>query len=359
MNIPFINTAINNSHLLGFLIAFLLAVFIIPVVRQVAIKKGLYDLPDERKIHQNPIPRLGGIGIWFSTCLTMGILILWFWNYPHGNALSGIFAGSTIIFVVGVIDDVKGLSPKIKLVFQFIAAIVAYIYGVQIVALDFPFVEGVYKLGLFSLPITVIWIVAISNALNFIDGVDGLAGGVTAISALTLGVVAYYTQQPVAALVAAVIAGTMVGFLAYNFHPAKIFMGDSGALFCGFVLASIAVTGVLKTVTVTILLPIIILSVPILDITYSVFRRLAKRKSPFIADGDHIHHRLIKAGVSQNRTIMVFYFICIASGAIATSFVGGIRTYLILLIALIAIMLIIARHNKRKKEVDTPLENTP
>lgn len=358
MDIPFINTAINNSHLFGFLLAFLLAVFIIPIVRKIAIKKGLYDLPNERKIHQMPIPRLGGIGIWFSVCITMGIIILWFWNYPHGNALSGLFAGSTIIFIVGVVDDIKGLSPKVKLIFQFIAAIVAYAFGVQIAALDFPFIDGVVKLGIFALPITVIWIVAISNALNFIDGVDGLAGGVTAISALTLGVVAYYTQQPVAALVAAVIAGTMVGFLAYNFHPAKIFMGDSGALFCGFVLASIAVTGVLKTVTFTILLPILILSVPILDITYSVFRRLAKGKSPFIADGEHIHHQLIKAGVSQNRTILVFYFICIASGAIATSFVGGIRAYFILLLALIAIMLIIANHSKRKKENEKALENS-
>ena len=356
MEIPFLNTAIDNSHLFGFCLAFLLALIIVPIVRSIAIKKGLYDQPNERKIHETPIPRLGGVAIWLSVCVTMGILILWFWNYPHGNALSGIFAGGTIVFIIGVIDDIYGLSAKVKLIFQIIAAIVAYIFGVQILALHIPFVPDLVQLGLLSLPITIFWIVAICNAVNFIDGVDGLAGGVTAISAVTLGVVAYYTDQPVAAVVAAVIAGTMLGFLVYNFHPAKIFMGDAGALFAGFVLASIAVTGVLKTVAVTILLPIIILAVPLLDISYAVFRRLCKKQSPFVADGEHIHHRLLKAGMSQSRTVMVFYLICIASGAVATSLVHATRVYFILVVALIVLMLIIAKNSGKKKVVKADSE---
>jgi UDP-GlcNAc:undecaprenyl-phosphate GlcNAc-1-phosphate transferase len=342
----------DTAHLVGFVIAFMIALVVVPIVRKVCIKKGWYDIPNDRKIHQQPIPRLGGVAIWFSSCLAIGLLIFCFWQYPHGNALSGIFAGGTIIFLLGVVDDIKGLSPYIKLFFQIVAASIAYAFGVQILNLHIPFMADPISLGILSLPLTIFWIVAISNAINFIDGVDGLAGGVTAISALTLGVVAYYTHQPVAALVAAAIAGTMLGFLVYNFHPAKIFMGDSGALFAGFVLASIAVTGVLKTVTATILLPILILSVPLLDISYSVFRRLAQGKSPFKADGEHIHHRLIKAGVSQNRTIVVFYLICIASGTIATSFVHATRQYLLLIVGLLLIMLLISRLTKKKKLIE-------
>jgi len=248
-----------------------------------------------------------------------------------------------------MVDDIKGLSPFVKLFFQIVAATAAFFYGVQMTNLHLPFLDAPIALGIFSLPLTVFWIVAISNAFNFIDGVDGLAGGVTVISALTLGVVAYVTHQPIAALVAAAIAGTMLGFLVFNFHPAKIFMGDSGALFAGFVLASIAVTGVLKTVTATIVLPILILSVPLLDISYSVFRRLARGKSPFRADGEHIHHKLLKAGVSQNRTIIIFYLICIASGTVATSFVHATREYLTLLIVLLLIMLLISRVTNKKK----------
>lgn len=330
-----------------------MALVLVPVIRKLCINKGIYDLPNDRKIHQAPIPRLGGIAIWLCTCLTMGILILCFWHYPHGNALSGIFAGGTIIFVLGLIDDIYGLSPKVKLIFQIIAALVAYMFGVQILAIHFPFVDAVIPVGIIGIPLTVFWIVAISNAINFIDGVDGLAGGVTVICALTLGVVAYYTNQPVSALVAAVIGGTMLGFLFYNFHPAKIFMGDSGSLFAGFILASIAVTGVLKTVAATILLPMIILAVPLLDISYSVFRRLFQGKSPFIADGEHIHHKLLKAGFSQDRTIIVFYLICIAAGAVATSFVNATRAYLILLVVLVLIMLVIARIAKKKNVVES------
>lgn len=343
--------------MLGFLIAFGFAILFVPIVRKICIKKGLYDLPNDRKIHQIPVPRLGGAAIWLSCVLTMLILILVFWRYPHGNALSGMVAGGTILFIIGMIDDIYGLSPKIKLFFQIVASLIAYTFGVQIIAVHIPFSSNVLYLGLLSIPLTVIWIVAISNAVNFIDGVDGLAGGVTAISALTLGVVAYYTDQPIAALVAAILAGTMLGFLAYNFHPARIFMGDSGSLFAGFLLASIGVTGVLKTVAATILLPILILSVPLLDITYAVFRRLIKGKSPFIADGEHIHHKLLKAGISQNRTIIIFYLICIASGTIATSFVHATRTYLFLLVILLTIMLLISHFASKNRLKNISINN--
>src|SRR3989339_782600 len=141
-----ISTAINHSQYIGFFIAFIIAIITVPIVRKVCINKGLYDIPDDRKIHKTPIPRLGGVAIWFSACLTMGILILWFWNYPHGNALSGIFIGGTMIFIVGVIDDLKNLSPKTKLIFQILSASVAYMLGVQILSIHIPFVQGAISL---------------------------------------------------------------------------------------------------------------------------------------------------------------------------------------------------------------------
>lgn len=350
MGHTFLGLYIQDSHLLAFFLALLFSTLTIPLVRRLCIKKGLYDIPNDRKIHAEPIPRLGGVSIWFSCIFTMLLLIAAFWRYPHGNALSGISAGGTIIFLTGLFDDIYNLSPKVKLFFQVVAACVAYIFGVQVLALQLPFVGDPVQLGILSLPITVFWIVAICNAINFIDGVDGLAGGVTALSALTLGVVAFYTNQPIAALVAASLVGSMLGFLVYNFHPAKIFMGDSGALFAGFVLASLSITGVLKTFTVTLLLPVLILSVPLLDITYAVCRRLMKGKSPFIADGEHIHHKLLKAGISQNRTIVIFYLVCIASGAIAASLVDATITYLLLLVLLVSIMFVIAKVAKNKNQ---------
>jgi len=318
------------------------------LVRYYSIKRGFVDIPNDRKIHKFPIPRLGGVAIWLCTLLTFAILVLLSWDYPHGNGLSGILVGGSIIFLLGLVDDIYNLSPKFKLFIQFGAAVVAFLLGVKIEIISNPFGDPIL-LGIWSFPITLFWIVAISNAMNFIDGVDGLAGGVSAISAVTLGVVAIYTHQPISALVAAILAGAMMGFLLFNFHPAKIFMGDSGALFAGFTLAALSVTGVLKTVAVTMLLPIMILAVPILDISYSVSRRLFKGSNPFIADADHIHHRLLKAGLSHNRTVMVFYLLCIAAGSIATIFVGAYKLYFILVILILSIMLILARLSKSRR----------
>ncbi|MEI7475447.1 MAG: MraY family glycosyltransferase [bacterium] len=268
-------------------------------------------------------------------------------NYPYGNGLSGILVGGSIMFLLGMVDDLYNLTPKFKLVIQIGAALVACLLGVNIDFLSH--FGGGFSLGLLSIPLTIFWLVGISNAMNFIDGVDGLAGGITAISAVTLGVVAVHTHQPISALVAAILAGSMMGFLLFNFNPAKIFMGDSGALFAGFTLAALAVTGVLKTVAVTMLLPVMILAVPILDISFSVLRRLSKGANPFVADSEHIHHKLLKAGFSHNKTVFVLYILCIAAGTIATTFVGGQKSYLALVIVILFIMLVLSHLSKNKK----------
>lgn len=322
---------------IGFTIALLVSLVLVPIVRRRAIAAGYYDAPGERKIHKHPIPRLGGIAIWLGFMLALGAVGLLSWKPELGSSLPGILAGGTIIFILGLLDDLFNLSPYLKLAIQFIAALTAFFLGVQINNLDLPGAQ-LLVLNALSLPVTVIWLVGLMNAMNFIDGIDGLAAGVTTLSALTLTVVAMFTNQPSSALLAALLAGSSLGFLVYNFHPARIFMGDSGALFCGFVLACIAVTGVLKTKVVVMLLPMFVLSVPILDITYSVFRRLMKGKNPFLPDSSHIHHQFLKAGMGQIRTVTYLYSLCVIGGLISVWYVN----YLPIYIACLAVMFLLA-----------------
>ena len=341
------------AHIHGFLIAFVLALVIVPVVRSFCLKKGLVDIPNDRKVHKKPIPRLGGVAIWLCTILTFIILVFVNWDYPYGNGLSGILVGGSIMFLLGLVDDLYDLSPKFKLVVQIGAALIAFLLGVRIEILFNPF-GGALHLGIFSLPITLIWLVGISNAMNFIDGVDGLAGGVSAICAVTLAVVAIYTNQPISALLASILAGSMMGFLVFNFHPARIFMGDSGALFSGFALAGLSVAGVLKSLTATMVLPILILVVPILDISFSVFRRLLKGSNPMKADAEHIHHKLLQAGFSHNRTATILYLVCAGAGSVAAIIVGAQRVYLTILLIVLSLMLLLSRlaNSRKVKESD-------
>lgn len=346
------------AHIHGFVIAFILALFIVPAVRRVCLNKGLVDIPNDRKVHKNPIPRLGGVAIWLCTVLTFVILVFINWDYPYGNGLSGILVGGSIMFLLGLVDDLYDLSPKFKLVIQIGAALIAFLLGVKIDVLYNPF-GGTFHLGLLSLPITLIWLVGISNAMNFIDGVDGLAGGVSTICAVTLAVVAIYTNQPISAVLASILAGSMMGFLVFNFHPARIFMGDSGALFSGFALAGLSVAGVLKSLTATMLLPILILVVPILDISFSVLRRVLKGSNPMKADAEHIHHKLLQAGFSHNRTAAVLYIVCAGAGAVAAIMVGAQRLYITILVIVFLLMILLSMlaRSRTTQDIDKTQEN--
>ncbi len=276
--------------------------------------------------------------------LTIGTLLIGFWHYPHGNAVAGILAGGTVIFLLGVVDDLYNLSPYVKLAGQFVAALLAFYMGVQVNTLDLP-ESLLLVLHSLSLPVTVLWLVGISNAINLIDGVDGLAGGVITLSAITLATIAVFTDQPVAALLAAILAGVNLGFLVYNFHPACIFMGDSGALFSGFTLGCIAVTGVLKTKVVVMLVVVMIFILPIADISIAVFRRLLQGKNPFKPDAEHIHHKLLRAGLGPVKTVVYLYGACIAAGMLVTGYVNYLWNYLLLIVCacLLATVLIRAR----------------
>ena len=264
----------SQGHILGAFISYLLGVFIVPFVIDWSQKEGLVDVPNERKIHKAPISRLGGIAIWLSTMLTFLFLVLLSY-YPYGNLLSGILLGGSLMFLLGLIDDIYNLDAKFKLIIQLSIATIVYLLGVKIDTIFNPF-GGAIDLGLFSYPITILWIVGISNAVNFIDGVDGLAGSVITVNSVALALVAIAMSpaQPIAALIAFILAGSMLAFLTFNFNPAKIFMGDSGALFSGFLLATLSIAGVMKGATLAILLPFLVLAVPIMDITFSSLRRI-------------------------------------------------------------------------------------
>ena len=341
---------LTQAHIIGAFVSYLLGVFIVPFVIEFSQKEGLVDVPNERKIHKNPISRLGGIAIWSSTMLTFLCLVLLSY-YPYGSLLSGILLGGSLMFLLGLIDDIYNLDAKFKLLIQLSIATVVYMLGVKIDTIFNPFGGAPFQLGMLSYPITILWIVGISNAVNFIDGVDGLAGSVITVNSITLALVAVTVTpaQPITALIAFILAGSMLAFLTYNFNPAKIFMGDSGALFSGFLLATLSIAGVMKGATLAILLPFMVLAVPIMDITYSSLRRIMKGKSPFVADAEHIHHKLLKAGFSQKITVAILTSVAIVGGAIATYFTGAIKHYLAYIAVLLLIMIVLSAINALAK----------
>ena len=335
-----ISLKLSDAHILGMIMAYLLGFFIMPFVIFFAKKNNLIDKPDERKIHSTPIARLGGIAIWSSFILAFLLLVILSY-YPYGKLLSGILLGGSLMFLLGLIDDIYGLNAKFKLMIQIAIATIVYFLGINVNTIYNPFGSPIELGSVISYIVTVLWIVGISNALNFIDGVDGLAGSIVTVSSVTLGLIAVEMTPTngISALIAFILAGSMLAFLTYNFNPAKIFMGDSGALFSGFLLATLSIAGVMKGATLAILLPFLVLAVPIMDITYSSLRRIMKGSSPFVADAEHIHHKLLKAGFSQKKTVAILTSVAIVGGAIATYFTGILKHYFIYIGILIFIMI--------------------
>ena len=214
-----------EAHIIGAVISFLVSIFVVPAVIYFSEKKGLMDAPGERKIHDHPVPRLGGVAVWLSTMLTF-LFLVFLSYYPYGSLLSGILLGSSLMFLLGLIDDIYCLDAKFKLFIQLAIATIVFCLGIRIENIYLPF--GIsFSLGFLSWFVTTAWIVGVSNAVNFIDGVDGLAGSVISVSAVTLGLIAAScSADMVGPLIAFILAGAMLAFLTYNFNPAKIFMGD-------------------------------------------------------------------------------------------------------------------------------------
>ncbi len=293
--------------IVGLFATMLVSAAITPLVRRLAFVLGAVDKPNARRVNKKAMPSMGGLAIFIA--FNVGTFILLRGQFPT-HELFSIFLAECIIIITGMIDDIKELSPKEKMLGILIAALVIYfLAGVRMNILTIPLV-GTFKLGWLSFPITIFWILAITNAVNLIDGLDGLATGVSIIALFTMGVIAYFflaiTNVSVSIMIFCLVAA-LIGFLPHNFHPAKIFLGDTGALFIGFMIAVLSLKGLKNVTFITLLIPVIILGVPITDTVYAMLRRILNRKPISQADKHHLHHRLMQLGLSHRQTVLVIY----------------------------------------------------
>ncbi|WP_368653314.1 MraY family glycosyltransferase [Ornithinibacillus sp. 4-3] len=283
-------------------LSFILSLILTPMVKKFAVRIGALDYPNARKVHQYVMPRMGGLAIFIS--FVIGFLVF----LPQTYTLWPILLGAIIITATGMLDDLYQLTARGKLTLQLLAAGVTVIGGVQLEFITLPFIDERVEFGYWAIPITIIWIVAITNAINLLDGLDGLAAGVSAIALFTISMLAVMMGNPLLALIGFLLFGSTVGFLAYNFHPAKIFMGDTGALFLGYMISVISIMGLFKNATIfSLIVPIIILGVPILDTVFAIIRRMVQKKPISAPDKFHIHHCLIRLGLTHRQTVMLIY----------------------------------------------------
>jgi len=323
-----------------------------PVVKALAQKMGAIDVPkDNRRMHHHPIPRMGGLAIFLGFLLSVLLFV------EFTPQLRGMLLGAVIIVILGVFDDIYSLPAMFKFCVQIAAALVAVWHGNLIAVLSNPNIFSAnpyWVLGPLSIPITVIWIVAITNAVNLIDGLDGLAVGVSTISSMTLLVIALLVSDGAVVILMAALAGACIGFMPYNLNPAKIFMGDTGSTFLGYVLAVVSIQGLFKFYTIiSFAVPFLMLGLPIFDTCFAFVRRIAHGQSPMHADRSHVHHRLIDMGFSQKQAVAVLYVISAILGlsAVVLTASGAIKA-MVFMFSLCAAACVAARiflHNNNKK----------
>lgn len=318
-----------QTYVVAFTIALAVAYFATPKVKDIAIKVGAMDAPDARKVHKEPIPRMGGLAIY------LGFVLAVLASMHISREIAGLLIGGTVILAVGIIDDMKQISAKTKLFGQILAAMLPILFGVKIEWLTNPFGDMLY-LDYLATPLTVLWIVSLTNTVNLIDGLDGLAAGVSTIAAITILMVALQQNFWVVAILTAALAGSALGFLQHNFNPAKIFMGDTGSMFLGYMLAGISVLGTVKSAaTIALVVPIVALGLPIMDTAFAIIRRYSHGHPIFKPDKGHLHHRLLEMGLTQKQAVLLMYTIsgCLGLSAIVLSEVN--KTFGVLLIMLL------------------------
>ena len=328
--------SVGAALLCAFVVSFLMC----PMVKSFAYKIGAIDVPkDNRRMHKKPVPRLGGLAIFLGFMVSM----LLFVKVDH--QMQGILLGASIIVVLGVVDDMSPLRAYFKFCVQIFAALVAVFHGVVVQTLSNPnvFADSPYwDLGWLAIPITVLWIVGITNAVNLIDGLDGLACGVSTISAISMLVIALLVSESDVALVMASLVGACLGFLPFNRNPAKMFMGDTGSTFLGYILATISIQGLFKYYAiVSFAVPFLILGLPMFDTLFAIIRRLAHGQNPMAPDRGHIHHRLIDMGLNQKQAVAALYVISSILGlsAVVLTSSGAIKAMLFLMALAVAAFL--------------------
>lgn len=313
------------EYIVSFILSFIIAFSSTPIVKKIAFKIGAVDIPkDGRRMHKRAMAKLGGLAIvsgFIITILFNLIVSIVDKDNPikPDNRLWGLLIGISIIVLMGLIDDLKGLRAKYKLLFQLAAAIIVVILGTKIQIITNPFSDAGFKLGpVIYYPLTVFWIVGVTNAINLIDGLDGLAAGVSTIASLSLFFVSVISGRWDVAIITAALAGSTLGFLPYNFNPAKIFMADTGSNFLGFTLGVISIQGTFKSyAAIAIAIPLLVLGLPLFDTLFAIIRRIIRGKSIMEADRGHLHHRLLDMGLSHKQSVVVMYILSGALGLCA------------------------------------------
>ncbi len=330
----FLNTAVWLRCLLAIGAAFAVSFASTPAVKAFAVRVGAMDVPTEvRRVHDHPIPRMGGLAIFLGFLLSVVLFV------DVTQQVRGILLGAVVIVACGAIDDVVSLKAWVKLMIQIVAAVVAVLHGVVIEVLRSPNLlneEEALILGALAIPVTIFWIVGITNSVNLIDGLDGLAVGVSTISSTTMFVVALLVSEGNIAVILACLMGACLGFMPYNLNPAKIFMGDTGALLLGYVLSTVSVLGMFKFYAiVTFVVPILALALPLFDTAFAIIRRLARGQSPMHPDRGHLHHRLIDMGLSQKQAVAILYSVSAILGlcAVVLATSGEVRLFLLVFAA--------------------------
>ncbi|WP_246942772.1 glycosyltransferase family 4 protein [Bacillus pinisoli] len=323
---------------LACLICLLITIGITPLIKKLAFKIGATDKPNQRKVHQKVMPRLGGLAIYIS--FIIGVVIV----RPEHSLLIPILIGSGIILITGILDDMIELSAKVKLMGQVVAALVVVLGGLQVDFINLPF-GAKLEFGLFSIPLTILWIVGITNAINLIDGLDGLAAGVSSIALITVSVMAIIMGNVFVVSIGLILLFSTLGFLFYNFHPAKIFMGDTGALFLGFMISVLSLLGFKNVTVISFIVPIIILGVPISDTVFAIVRRLVNKQPLSAPDKSHLHHCLLNVGYSHRTTVLIIYGMSAIFGiaAILLSKTTMWGSFLVITILILAIELTVEK----------------
>lgn len=338
--------------LLMVFIPFLFVALIIPIVKKIAFHVGALDIPNERKVHKTPMPRLGGLGIY------AGFLLGYMIFGEHTPTMNSILIGSFVLLITGIIDDIKPLKASYKLVGQLLAALIVVFYG-NLLLRDVSFFGIYINFAWLAYPITIVFILGCINCLNLIDGLDGLAGGISAIFFLTIGIIAYCQGRiGLSVVLTFIMLGSILGFLLYNFNPAKIFMGDSGSMFLGFMISVITLLGFKTIITSSIIIPLFILIVPILDTLCAIVRRKLKGESIGTPDKSHIHHQFLRRNYSVRTTVLIIYLITalFSSASIIWLLVDKEIGYIIYVILLLGLMIFVLRtdilfeHKKRRKK---------
>lgn len=346
-----------SSFLVAGAIGMAVAYALTPVVEWLATRFGVLAQPGGRHIHRAPIPRLGGIAVYlaFVAAVLVGlpleraikitadahrIVITVPFTPAFDHPVIGVLLGATVITILGIIDDVRGITPLVKLGGQVVAAVALLPFGVGMDVLTNP-LGGMVYLGPFGMALTVLWLVALCNVMNLIDGIDGLAAGIATIAGATVFVASYQRGDLGTAMLAAALIGGTLGFLPYNFSPARIFLGDTGSMLLGYLLGSISVLGTYKSYTaLSLLVPLVALGIPVLDTALAIVRRWRTRRPIFQADTEHLHHRLLQRGLSQRQTAVVLYLVTGILGVGALLASGVHRFSLVAVFGLLTVALV-------------------